>query len=1283
MKLQCVRRWIAGVVVTLAVLCTNVPAFAQTTGAINGRVTGTNGVPLAGATVIASSPSQSVTTRTDASGHFSLVSLSPDNYTISVTHEGYTPLSQPGINVQANQVLTLQFAMQAALRTIATVTALGGAALVRPGTTQDVYSVTPSLQQAAAPLGGGGSLNQAYSGLASTPGVYVPQGQSGWAQSVYVRGGNYTQLGYEFDGVPVQRAFDQYPGTNVSTLGQQELQIYTGSGPANAQSSGLAGFINQVIRTGTYPGFGDLHGSVGTPTFYHQAQGEAGGANPTRTFSYYAGLSGYDQDFRYANQYNGAPLDPIYGTFYNVVAQNCTTLNASAGCYANTANPLFPGFTPLGPYGYALGPFSYGLNNHISDRESVVNFHFGIPHPHDGGRDDIQLLYDIGYIKTFFPTGQGFWGAQATDVTNGTAFYNSTTFPNCGTGGLPPTPGAPPCALYNGITPTYIDTTIYTGPVGSPMTSANQTQVANYFFPNSPQNRAPLAAIPASFSDSYDNNSSVVKLQYQHNFGSTAFARIYGYTFYSDWLNNGPAGINQNFVVVVSPDYELSAHTRGVSLMLADQISPQHLLNITGGYTYSRTVRWNNQFYLNFFGPPQTTAVLVSSTNPTNGICYTPANAATPLSPAYCGSSAAAHYTVPPTSSIPTSPLVLAPVPAVPPATPAPTTPNVTTASGFTCGGAPCEYYTVDTGTRGPYNTVTPQFSNVSFEDTFKPTDRWNINAGVHYDDFLYGLTDTTVPAGPLPTSPTASARLLWQNSWNAFHCFSPTTGVINLPSTFAPNNCSAYGASIGVPTLQQGHFSNVSAPNNDYHKFEPRVGATYTMGRYDVLRASWGDFLQPASTAFQQYNNASYNLAGADQVFYAFGYTTPSHTVFPEEAYNTDLSWEHQFRGSDVSFKLTPFYRVTKNQIFNVLLDPKTNFVSGVNVGKETAEGVELYLRKGDFTRNGLSAALSYTFTWAYVNFQPFPNGTNVLTGVNNSIKVYNAYTSFCSRNPKDPRCGGGVSPVNPNTGTPVVASPCYTAGPTGGAPDSTCAAGSISNPYWNAPVQNLFDPTSRYVVYNQLPGNTLSAVASSYVVPHVATLILNYRWKHFAITPSLQFAGGGQYGSPVQGIGIDPAGGGCTALGSTAGDPRYPYGASGGASYNAATCAFGIVTPNEFTHQFDNFGAFREPNQLVANVQLSYDVSPNVTLQATAVNVYNRCWGGSNVPWSLGAGTVGCWYSNSPWGYVGNFYNPGNTLQQTMKFPYGPAFGNVFQQIYGAQANPFNLFLSAQVKV
>ena len=276
------------------------PALAGTTGSITGTVTdGKTHLPLAGVRVEIASPSQTSRDLTDASGRFTFISLAPDTYAITLGKTGYERLVAGGITVQADQELTEQLVLQPSLQQIGHVTARSPLDLVKPGTTSDVYSVGPRVTAAAAPLGGGGALNSAYSAIASLPGVFVPPGQQGVNQSVFIRGGYYDQIGYEYDGVPMNRSFDNYPAHAASTLGQQELQVYTGGGGAGASATGLAGFINQVVRTGTFPGFVDVFGRLGTPTFDHDLQFEAGGATPSRNFSYYVGALGSNQGFRY------------------------------------------------------------------------------------------------------------------------------------------------------------------------------------------------------------------------------------------------------------------------------------------------------------------------------------------------------------------------------------------------------------------------------------------------------------------------------------------------------------------------------------------------------------------------------------------------------------------------------------------------------------------------------------------------------------------------------------------------------------------------------------------------------------------------------------------------------------------------------------------------------------------------------------------------------------------------------------------------------------------------
>ncbi|HEX3368285.1 MAG TPA: carboxypeptidase-like regulatory domain-containing protein, partial [Candidatus Cybelea sp.] len=394
------RASLAVVLIAALVLPFAQAAEAGTTGRITGTVSdASTRAPLAGAQVTASSPSQVAHVTTDASGRFTFLSLAPDTYAISAEHGGYETNVLTGISVFADQSQTLTLLLAKSIREIARVSSRSSLSPVRSGTGTDVYSVNPGLTAAAAPLGGGGGLNNAYSAIAAMPGAYVPPNQVGVNQSVYIRGGYYDQIGFEYDGVPINRSFDNYPGNAESTLGQQELQIYTGGGEADANATGLGGFVNQVIKTGTYPGYAVGSLGVGTPTFYHDARVEAGGSTPDRLFSYYVGISGTNQDFRYFDQYNGASLaDTIpYGYYPSFIT---TFLRFFPAMYPNCSNSFTynnpavnKNLVTNDPGCFGGYPANYGQPASINNREVVANFHVGIPHRHDSGRDDIQMLY--------------------------------------------------------------------------------------------------------------------------------------------------------------------------------------------------------------------------------------------------------------------------------------------------------------------------------------------------------------------------------------------------------------------------------------------------------------------------------------------------------------------------------------------------------------------------------------------------------------------------------------------------------------------------------------------------------------------------------------------------------------------------------------------------------------------------------------------------------------------------------------------------------------------------
>jgi hypothetical protein len=1228
---------------TCLVFCVAVlslPARAGTTGGINGVVfeAGTT-TPIAGATVTAVSPSQSARTVTDARGHFAFVSLAPDEYTVSLQKTGYTPNSYAGVAVFADAQQTLTLSMRIALKTIANVTSRSSASLVRPGTTADIYSVNAAQQARTAVLGGGGSLNSAYSAIASVPGAYVPASQNGYLQAVHVRGGDAYEVGYEFDGIPVNRAFDNFPSGSLSSLGQLELQVYTGATPANTEAQGLAGFVNQVIKTGTFPSYATATLSAGTPTFYHSANVEVGGATPDRNFSYYLGLGGYNQDYRYVNQFNGASYVPEFGQLIgSCPAPASLAKTALPSCYTNGTPNVGLNGTP----GWMLGPTGFGTINaaNVAERTSVANFHIAIPHRNDGLRDDVQLLYDNNEIFTTF--------LSSVNDQGYVNWINSV-------GAFPP---------Y------YLDSYQYRGTLGTFLPTNPTSLVTPYLYPSSPPH--PLfGAIPNPWNqrDRGYNGQAIVKLQYQKNFSSSAFLRVYGYTYYSNWIENGPMMSLQPYAYYDSGDYEINNHTRGISAAYTDQISPQNLIEAEGTYTTATGARIYNE---QMFGYGDSFAVLVNRNKPNSGTCYAVegSGGSQVTVPTTCGDGGAGGVTY--GSLLPTFASLSGIYSGSPP-------PNVT---GMRCGGGPCGYYIVENGAYGLNNTVTPYFSGYSLTDQWRPNDRLFVNAGFRVDNYSFVGANTI----------TGPARAFWFNAFNQDTCFDTQTLTLFDRSaligygpwtTNSQKPCSAFGKQYVNANLQNipGSF--------DYNIPQPRFGVTYTVNPDTVLRASYGRYNEQPSSAYEQYNGLQQNLPDTLSQFYPLGFTTPGHEVAPSVSYNSDLSIEHHFKGTDMSFKLTPFLRQTQNQVENFYINYVTGITSGLNAGYQSSSGFEFQFDKGDFSRNGFAGQLSFAYTYATVKYSTLPNGTTVISPINAGITGYNAYTAACAPggNAFGKRQFGQLMCGTTSDGKPPA--PCYT---TSGAPVTACRPGDVANPYWRSPAFSLFDPTASYLPFSIFPGPIGSGV-NAYNFPYVATLLLNYRHNKFWITPSFQFVAGNRYGAPLTTPGIDPASGCGVLPGSTKGDPRYPYGASGGGPYNAvpissssSPCAATLSIPDPYTGQFDAIGAFREPAQLLGHLQIGYELTPRVSLNVTLANLLQTCFGGQHTAFTYYWSNQTCLYTNLNGGPttppVGNAYNPGANVQTFLRYPYEPYFGTYNDQTSSLNT-PFNAYFSVQVKI
>lgn len=1146
--------------------------LAGTTGRISGIVIDSaTHKPIAGARVSAASPSQSASTTTDASGHYAFLSLAPDTYTISVAGtDSFDALSVSGVTIQADQTLNEPLAQNETLKTIGRVSSRAASSLVKPGTTADVYSISAAQQDKASQVGGGGTLNSAWSALSTVPGVFVAPNQNGYIgagssslATLSIRGGDYDQIGYELDGIPVNRSFDNYPSNQLSSLGQQEVQVYTGASPATSEASGLSGYVNQVIKTGSLPATQTLTAADGGPAFYHKLALEAGGANPAHTFSYYVGLGGYNQDYRYGDQYNDASVSNSWG----MPIAPCS--GVSAGSFTPAIVPSC--FNSSGTaYNLSKSYVLSGLNTYqqatTASRDSVVNLHFGIPRK-DGNKDDVQVLMDINHLDNA--------GYGSPNDLGGDTYLNAIAGPSGAYAD-----GYQAVAPYGSLLPVG-----YVGGGGI---------VQPYLFPNTGLNRPFGALIPANSRDGFNNNQNVFKVQYQHNFGSTAYLRVYAYSAYSDWLNNGPSSFNQFYNAFDSSDYELSSHSRGFSASFADQINDKNLLSLQGSYTTASTTRYNN------FGIGQgtdtTVGYLVDGANPYNGVAYNIAGGAVP----------GALYNA---AGLPFQQLTVGQILTGTAAVPAP---------GVTCGGGPCRYEIVAGGPDASYNQVKPKFTALAITDDFRPSSKVDVNIGMKYDLFQYVGANTF----------NSGARTFFYNAYNS------------------------QAAANGEPLL--AFDPTGAASTNNYPVFEPRIGATYTFDPATVLRLSYGRYAQAPNTAFEQYNYLQPNDLGNLINFGENGLpTTPGHDIKPPVSNNYDFSIERQFAGN-TAIKLTPFLRKTQDQIQNFFLDQKTSFISGLNVGNQTSEGLELEVDKGDFSRNGFAARMSFTYTNSYIRYNRTPTGESVVDPINAAISQFNAFT----------KAGGGSPYYSLATAT------------TPGVGSATGGPGFVANPYYNAPLQGLLDPNANYPTFSTFPGSYGTAV-NTISPDYVATLLAQYKHGPLAVTPSLQFVAGQHYGIPENTPGIAPNQ--ITGLlpGSTVGDPRYSEFGSpgpGGAPYDASTALTTIPIPDPYTGRFDAIGAFIQPSSLQANLQLAYDITPRVTIVGTFANLYTSYFGGSKPGWQVkGAQSYNTQCLACGLSPIGNVYNPGTPIQPFVASPYIPAYLGL----------PFSVYVEARVKI
>ncbi len=143
-----------------------------------------------------------------------------------------------------------------------------------------------------------------------------------------------------------------------------------------------------------------------------------------------------------------------------------------------------------------------------------------------------------------------------------------------------------------------------------------------------------------------------------------------------------------------------------------------------------------------------------------------------------------------------------------------------------------------------------------------------------------------------------------------------------------------------------------------------PRVGATYMLDGKNLLKTSWGKFIQfpPTFLLERNYTNDGW-----------IDYRPESADLNPERSESFDFSWEHQL-SPEMLLRVTPFYRVYSNLMQNRPYDPDNpESIAYVydNLGDGRSKGVECYLSK-KFSGKW-EGWMSYTWMKAMANASSF----------------------------------------------------------------------------------------------------------------------------------------------------------------------------------------------------------------------------------------------------------------------------------------------------------------------
>lgn len=282
------RQWLAvGLGLALAILAGVVPAMAQTTGTLDGKVTDDTGQPLPGVTVTITGDtligSRSVTT--DLDGTYRFPSIPPGAYKVRATLSGFSDIEKSGVRVGIDRSVTQNLQMRLATESVE-VTVIGETPVVDQTSTTVGANIGRELFETL-PLGRNFTSIVAVAPGTSSDGAGTTVYGSTGAENTYIIDGlNSTDIGYGTE------------GKNMNLEFIQEVEVKTGGYQAE-YGRATGGIINVVTKAGGNEFTGDVFAYIDNDAFQGQARGaddfeEAETLYDASTFNIFTGYDRYD-----------------------------------------------------------------------------------------------------------------------------------------------------------------------------------------------------------------------------------------------------------------------------------------------------------------------------------------------------------------------------------------------------------------------------------------------------------------------------------------------------------------------------------------------------------------------------------------------------------------------------------------------------------------------------------------------------------------------------------------------------------------------------------------------------------------------------------------------------------------------------------------------------------------------------------------------------------------------------------------------------------------------------